>query len=166
MGVVMLLLAWVGGLVLAWLLFADVLERQFNPNRDLVVAPGAAAELTLRRSRGGHYLAPGTINGSPALFLVDTGATLVSVPAHLGPALGLAPGARAQVRTANGIVTVRQTEIDELAIGPFLLRGVRAHLNPGMRGDEVLLGMSALGRFEFIHRQDGLTLRPATPAGG
>jgi aspartyl protease family protein len=99
------------------------------------------------------------INGQPVRFLLDTGATQVSVPAHLGPVLGLQPGAPASVMTANGSVTVRQTRIDQLVVGPFELRNVGSHLNPGMRSDEVLLGMSVLRHLEFIQRGDTLTLR-------
>ena len=145
-------------LALGWVSFDAAIERREDPNRNLVVAPGAS-ELVLKRNRAGHYLLPGLINGQPVRFLLDTGATQVSVPAHLGPALGLQPGASASVMTANGSVTVRQTRIDRLVVGPFELRNVGSHLNPGMRGDEVLLGMSALRHLEFVQRGDTLTLR-------
>ena len=140
-----------------WIIFDGILEDRENPNRNLMVAPGAT-ELTLKRNRAGHYLAPGTINGKDVRFLLDTGATLVSIPAHLGPDLGLKPGLRAQVITANGTVTVRQTVIDELTLGPFVVQQVQSHLNPGMRDDEVLLGMSVLKHLEFTQRGDTLTL--------
>jgi len=96
----------------------------------------------LKRSRDGHYVFPGTINGRPVSFLLDTGATLVSVPAHLAGTLGLKPGAYQQSVTANGTVATRATRVEALAFGPFDLRDVPASLNPGMAGDQVLLGMS------------------------
>ncbi|PKO62837.1 MAG: TIGR02281 family clan AA aspartic protease, partial [Betaproteobacteria bacterium HGW-Betaproteobacteria-17] len=46
-----------------------------------------------------------------------------------------------------------------LAFGPFDLRGVPASLNPGMGGDQVLLGMSVLKHLEFTQRGDTLILR-------
>jgi len=157
----MIALAWLVALGLLWVGFDDYLERRDNPNRDLRVEAGASAELVLKRNRAGHYVAPGTINGLPVVFLIDTGATLVSVPAHLGATLGLAPGAPQQVLTANGTVTVRATVIDELGLGPFRVAGVRGHLNPGMRNDDqILLGMSVLGQLEFTQRGDTLILRP------
>lgn len=155
----MIALAWLAALVLLWLVFEDYLDRHENPNRDLRVEAGAA-ELVLKRNRFGHYVAPGTINGRPVTFLLDTGATHVSVPAHLGPQLGLAPGAPMQVMTANGAVTVRATVIDELGLGPFRVANVRSHLNPGFRDDQVLLGMSVLKHLEFTQRGDTLILRP------
>ncbi|MCA1791630.1 MAG: DnaJ domain-containing protein, partial [Thioalkalivibrio sp.] len=87
-------MAWVGAFALMWWLFDDYLDRREFPNRDLVVEQGAANELVLRRNHVGHYLAPGTINGQPVVFLLDTGATQVSVPAHLADRLDLHAGSR------------------------------------------------------------------------
>jgi aspartyl protease family protein len=106
---------------------------------------------------------PGLINGQPVRFLLDTGATHTSVPAHLAQSLGLRPGAPSTASTANGTVTVRATRIDALDIGPFRFAGAPAHLNPGMRDDDVLLGMSVLKHLEFTQRGDVLVLRK--PAG-
>jgi len=57
--------------------------------------------VVLKRSHDGHYIFPGTINGRPVSFLLDTGATLVSVPAHRAEELGLAAGAHQQSVTAT-----------------------------------------------------------------
>lgn len=155
-------MSWLASIALLgvlWLAFDGYLDRVNNPNRNLSVQPGQT-ELVLKRNRAGHYVAPGTINGQPVTFLVDTGATQVSVPAHLADTLGLAAGAPAQVITANGAVTVRATNIGELGLGPFLVRNVPGHLNPGFRQDEILLGMSLLRHLEFTQRGDTLILRP------
>jgi aspartyl protease family protein len=141
-----------------YLYFENSLQARNHPNRALQVAPGG--ELVLKRSRDGHYVFPGTINGRPVSFLLDTGATLVSVPAHLAGELDLEAGARQRSVTANGTVATRATRVDALAFGPFVLRGVPASLNPGMAGDQVLLGMSVLKHLEFTQRGDTLILRP------
>ena len=91
--------------------------------------------------------------------MLDTGATNVSIPSALGPSLGLTPGRQAWVQTANGRLRVAQTSIDELQIGGIVLRNVSAHLNPGMMGNEILLGMSALKQVEFAQRGEQLILR-------
>jgi len=142
---------------LFYLYFENSLQARTHPNRALQIAPGG--ELVLKRSHDGHYVFPGTINGEPVTFLLDTGATLVSVPAHLGDELGLKPGARQQAITANGTVTTRATRIDALAFGPFEIREVPASLNPGMRRSQVLLGMSVLKHLEFTQRGDTLIVR-------
>jgi aspartyl protease family protein len=163
LGCGMIAAAWLVLLGLLYMLFADELDRQFNPNRHL--SPHAtedATELVLQRNRAGHYVAPGAINGRSVVFLLDTGASVVSVPAHQAAALDLVPGAPQRVITANGEVSVRATRIEALSLGPFRLHNVRAHLNPGLSGDAVLLGMSALRQLEFTQRGDTLILRAMT----
>lgn len=140
-----------------YLYFENTLQARNEPNRYLQIAPGS--ELVLKRSSDGHYVFPGMINGRPVSFLLDTGATLVSIPAELADSLRLYAGAPQQSITANGTVQTRATRIDTLAFGPFVLRGVPASLNPGMAGDQVLLGMSVLKHLEFTQRGDTLVLR-------
>lgn len=142
---------------LFYLYFENSLQARYNPNRQLQIAPGT--ELVLKRSSDGHYVFPGAINGRPVTFLLDTGATLVSVPAHLAGELGLTAGAPQHSITANGTVVTRATRLNRLAFGPFDLRDVPASLNPGMTGDQVLLGMSVLKHLEFTQRGDTLVLR-------
>jgi len=164
LGVALLTVAWIAAFTLMWFLFEGYLERRDYPNRSLTIEPGAASEWVLRRNPAGHYLAPGTINGQPVVFLFDTGATQVSVPAHLGESLGLPQGMRGRALTANGPVDVWQTRIRELGLGPFVLRNVPGHLNPGMsanpgsNNDQVLLGMSVLRHLDFAQRGDELIL--------
>lgn len=140
-----------------YLFFENSLQARNNPNQQLQIAPGT--ELVLKRSGDGHYIFPGTINGQAVSFLLDTGATLVSVPAHLAGELSLTAGAHQQSITANGTVATRSTRLNALAFGPFDLRDVPASINPGMGGDQVLLGMSVLKHLEFTQRGDTLILR-------
>lgn len=154
-------MAWLASLSLLgvlYLFFDSSLQARNNPNRQLQIAPGA--ELVLQRGRSGHYVFPGEINGRPVTFLLDTGATLVSVPAHLAKELGLEAGAYQQSVTANGTVDTCATQIGVLTFGPFTLSGVRASLNPGMTDDQILLGMSVLKQLEFTQHGDTLVLRP------
>ncbi|MFN7088178.1 MAG: TIGR02281 family clan AA aspartic protease [Burkholderiales bacterium] len=155
MGLVASLLL-LGGL---WLVFGQVIDARDNPNRHLAVAPGEV--LVLKRGAHGHYIFPGEINGRPVTFLLDTGATLVSVPARLADELGLKAGAYQNSITANGTVTTRATRIARLAFGPFVVNDVPASLNPGMQDNRILLGMSVLKHLEFTQRGDTLELRAA-----
>ena len=157
-----ILTAWIALLILLTLLAQYGLNDAHNPNRHLTVTPGADGlrEVKLVRNRYGHYLTPGEINGRPALFMLDTGATEVVIPAALETTLGLTRGRPSQARTANGAITVYRTTLDTLRIGPLTLHNVRASLNPNMRAnDEILLGMSALKHLELIARDGLLTLR-------
>ena len=156
----MIVLAWVLALGLLTVFFDELLGWRENPNQRLQSSvEGGVREVVLQQNFQGHYVAPGTINGHPVVFLLDTGATTVSVPATLGPRLGLPPGPAHPVSTANGTITVHATQIDDLGLGSIRLHGVRAHLNPRMDGDVVLLGMSAMGQLELVQRDETLTLR-------
>ena len=157
----MLVVGWVLGLAALTWYFAAYERRQLNPN-ELASATAAAdggLEVTLQRNAQGHYVASGTVNGVPATFLLDTGATHVSVPAALARRAGLKRGASGTSITANGTVRVHFTRIESIEFAGIALRDVRASINPGMHGDFVLLGMSALERLEFAQRGNGLILR-------
>lgn len=150
--------AWLLALGLMYLLFRDVEAEREHPNRNLRLA-SEASELVLQRNAYGHYLAEGLINGRPVTFLLDTGATVVSVPAHLASALKLEAGPSSLASTANGTVRVYATRINTLNLGPFELNNVRASINPGMAEHEILLGMSVLKQLEFTQRGEQLILR-------
>ena len=114
--------------------------------------------MRLASSRQGHYLLNGQINGQGVTFLLDTGATQVAVPEALAARLALERGAPITLSTANGRATGWRTRLDQLQLGDIRLSGVA----PGMDGDEVLLGMSALKQLEFTQRDGTLVLRQNT----
>lgn len=160
MGQGMMIVAFVLAIGLLTMFFADVQDSQRNPNQAPTSAfAGNAVEVFLQRNRQGHYVVTGTINGEPAEFLLDTGATDVVIPAELAGRLNLVRGTPGRAMTANGPVTVYSTTIDRLTIGDIELTDVRASINPGMSGISILLGMSALKHIEFVQRGDQLTLR-------
>ncbi len=153
----MLTIMWIIVLVGLSAYFGSREYQKYNPNQSL--STSGKGEVTLLRNRYNHYVASGFINGKPVVFLLDTGATDVAVPAHLARRLGLQPGIRRQALTANGIVEVRDTTLDSLQLGSITLADVRASINPGMLGDEILLGMSALKDLDFTQSGAKLTLR-------
>lgn len=152
--------AWLLLLVLLSVFFSQWLERQANPNQQLraVIDQGGASAVVLKRNRAGHYLAPGDINGVAVTFLLDTGATYVAVPQSVADKAGLKRGPVTQSMTANGVASSWLTEIDEVRLGPIVLRGVRATILPGMPGDEVLLGMSFLKHLKLEQQGDSLRI--------
>ena len=154
-------IAWVFGLGLLVFVFQDVLDEQYNPNQEpqISLRSNGQAEVTLQQNRQGHYVTNGAINGAEVTFLLDTGATQVSIPAHIAEQLSLKAGSKQRVQTANGSITVYQTKINELRIGNIYLYNVAAHINPSMDSDEILLGMSALKRVEFRQIGKKLILR-------
>ena len=152
--------AWIVVLAIATLYFDRFLDKQHNPNQNLqTVASEGVREISLLRNRQGHYLASGRINGSKVRFLLDTGATDVSIPERVASRLGLSRGPEVEVMTANGSIPVYMTVLDEIRIDEIELRNIRASINPYMDADEILLGMSFLKHLEFTQRGEQLILR-------
>lgn len=157
----MQVLAWVAVMALLTLHFGDVLDRQRNPNRDVTgeVTEEGVRQLALRRNKMGHYVTPGTINGREVVFLLDTGATGVAIPAAIAQSLSLTQGRPMLTSTANGTARSFQTRLAEVRIGDIRLNQVEAAISPGLKMNEVLLGMSFLKHIEFTQRGNTLTLR-------
>jgi aspartyl protease family protein len=157
----MLIGGWVLGLLLLVLLFGKVLDHNRNPNRSVAgaVTESGVREVVLERNRSGHYLAGGRIDGQAVEFLLDTGASDVSVPEEVARRLGLKYGAPLLYSTANGNITAYNTRLPSLSIGTIELHDVRASINPHMGGETILLGMSFLKHLEFTQRGDTLIIR-------
>lgn len=159
-GRVFLILAWAAGLFLATRFFGQWEQRQENPNKVVSSVHGEDyIEVQLAGNGKGHFVADGQINGQPVHFLLDTGATDVAIPESLATRLGLERGAPVTLSTANGRAEGYRTRLDALQLGDILLRDVRALVVPGLGGEQVLLGMSALKRLEFTLRSGTLLLR-------
>lgn len=157
----MLIISFVLGLIILSYFFQGQLQRQINPNQNprMMELDSGIREVVLRQNRQGHYVASGTINDVPVVFLLDTGATDVAIPESVASAAGLERGSASRASTANGTVTVYSTRVTELAIGNIVLEGVNASITPSMGGNTILLGMSALRQIEFSQRGEVLTLR-------
>ena len=154
-------------IALLWLLVlggGTLLANQWINGREaskltvLSGANGIAPKLIVRADRYGQYELTGSANGQNVEFLLDTGATEISIPVNVANRLNLIRGRGYPVSTANGQVTVYSTQLDTVSIGPFMLKNVSAHINPGMNGNVALLGMSFLRHFEMIQRSGELTI--------
>ena len=159
-GATMYVLASIVLLALLTFLFSDAMERQRNPNSnpDSQNLSDSKKSIILRRNRSGHYVFDGKVNDQPAEFLVDTGATAVSVSESFARRLGLPKGKTMQAVTANGLTIAYATRIDRLAAGEIEEFDVAASIVPNLPGDQILLGMSFLKRLDFSQRGDTLVL--------
>lgn len=154
-------IAWFIAFALLVFVFQEVLKNQWNPNTqpNSTLDSNGKAEVKLSQNKQGHYLTTGSINGNEVTFLLDTGATNVSIPLPIANQLGLKKYGSHIAQTANGSVKVFQTVINRLSIGNIYLFNVDASINPGIRSNEILLGMSALKQVEFSQSGQQLTLR-------
>ena len=102
----MLVLAWGIGILVATKFFADWEQSRFNPNKQPVsLVRGEHIEVLLEGNAQGHFVASGRINGEAVVFLLDTGATDVAIPAEVAGKLELERGAPILLQTANGQTT-------------------------------------------------------------
>jgi aspartyl protease family protein len=141
--------------------FSNWLERERNPNQQVTtqIQQNGVREVILQRNRYGHYNVTGEINGYRVEFLLDTGATNISVPEHIAERIGLKRLYETQFYTANGIAKGYGTKIDRVGIGDITLNDLNASINPNVSDDIILLGMAFLKRIEFTQRGDTLVLR-------
>jgi aspartyl protease family protein len=118
------------------------------------------ASVTLVSDNSGHVITTGSINGATMRFLVDTGATLVSMSAEDARRAGInyLAGQRGQAQTANGIATVYKVKLDSVKVGDITLRDIDAIVHDGAALPVVLLGMSFLGRLDMRREGDTITL--------
>jgi aspartyl protease family protein len=156
----MVILGWILVLGLLTLFFSDYLDKQHNPNQNLALnQTGINKEIELQRNRYGHYVANGTINNQAVVFILDTGATDISIPEKIAQRLNLKAGLKIPVSTANGEITVYATKLKRVGLGPIELHNISANINPYFKGDEILLGMSFLKHLHFSQEGDKLLIR-------
>ncbi len=160
-GSVMMIVIWVAVLAGMVTFFGYLLDKIYNPNQHLVgrIDSSGSREVTLIRSHSGHYVTSGAINGHPVVFLLDTGATDVSIPKPVADRLKLKKGIAINAHTANGAITVHTTRLHTVSVGNVTLQNITANINPYMAGEEILLGMSFLKHLELVQRGKTLTLR-------
>lgn len=160
LGLSFIIAMWLLIFALVFFLFDNLLEDDYNPNQNVITEhKSTTKEVTLQRNRYGHYVTEGQINGQVLTFLLDTGASDISIPDKIAKKLRLKYGQERQYQTANGVITGYLTMLDTVKIGDIELNNVRASINPKMSNDEILLGMSFLKHIEFTQRGDTLILR-------
>jgi len=116
----------------------------------------AVRTLVYRTDARGHVALTAIVNGAPVRFLVDTGASRVTLTAEDARAAGIDPGGlvfNQRSQTANGLareapVTLREIRIDRLSID-----NVPAAVNENLTVS--LLGMSFLKRLKSFEMREG-----------
>lgn len=116
-------------------------------------------EIVLAAGKNGHFRTIGQINGKSVEFMVDTGASVVSLGQVEADRLGLdyKHGVAGMARTANGTVPLRIIVLNSVRIGDVEIANVEAAVHPGSIG-VVLLGNSFLTRFQMRRENDVLRL--------
>ena len=134
-----------------------VLQRGLHYRNAEIGASGRGRVLVAADTRG-HFYIEGAVNRVPVRFLVDTGATMVSLPQRDADRLGIdyRAGRRGSSHTANGIATVYLVKLDAIRIGEIELNNIDALVHEGPGLEQALLGMSFLNRVSM--QRDGATM--------
>lgn len=154
-------------LALAAILVTVVLQlSRFDPRIDIAVPEMGLPEQIVEGGEtrvplapDGHFWLKAEVNGEPAAFLVDTGATLTAVSSPLAERADLQPrrgGIPVRINTANGQIAAKLTSIDELRFGNVAARGLDAVIAPNL-GETNVIGMNFLSRLASW-RVEGRTL--------
>ena len=119
--------------------------------------PEGGGAVTLTADGRGHFVTGGIVNGASVRFLVDTGATMVSLGASDAARAGVdfRRGEPVMTMTANGPAQAFKTRISSLKIGEIAIADVEALVH-AYDMPIALLGMSFLNRMEM--RRDGQTM--------
>ena len=119
----------------------------------------SGSRIVLTSDSGGHFFTAGAINGKAVRFVVDTGATTISMGQDDADRIGLdyKSGKRGLVATANGAVPAYRVSLSSVRIGEVLVYNVDATVLPAPLS-HVLLGNSFLNRFEMRRDNDRMTL--------
>ena len=123
------------------------------------ISEGKGNRIVLPASGGGHFTTPGFINGKPVQFVVDTGATMVSIGSGDATRLGInyTAGQRVQMNTANGTSVGYLVQLDSIRINDVQLFGLQAVVTTQPM-PVVLLGNSFLSRFSMRRDSDQMVL--------
>lgn len=108
----------------------------------------------------GHFVTMGAINGTSVRFLVDTGASMVSLGAAEAKRLGLDgnQGEQGVAQTANGQASVSRVKLNTVRVGDITLHNVDALIHKSDM-PVALLGMSFLNRMEIQQDGSSMTLK-------
>ncbi|BAW80218.1 A32 family peptidase [Candidatus Nitrosoglobus terrae] len=119
-------------------------------------APEIPDQIILNTTRkGNHHLVQVAVQGPNyasvgVSLLVDTGASLVVLPASIIPRLGFSSGQleNQKIQTANGLLDASIGQLNSLKIGAAIIYGVNAaFIADNLLGANGLLGMNVLGRY-------------------
>ncbi len=120
-------------------------------------APLVTNTLSLRARPDGHVLVNAFVNGVQIPFIVDTGATLVSLTQADAIRAGVAGGLSYSLRTmtANGIAMAAPITLQQIRIGELEVADVNASVMH-TPGGVSLLGQSFLNRLQGYEMRDGM----------
>ncbi len=159
------------GMIAAWIIIFAVVLTAFSYRQeirsvfqrvsgDVMGRPRQSAEggnLRIGMAADGHYWVEGTIDGTEARFLIDSGATVTALSSETARAAGIEPDRQRMpiiMQTANGPVEAQRAIVTELVVGSIRMRDVPVVIAPQF-GKINVIGMNMLSRLKSWQVRDG-----------
>ncbi len=123
--------------------------------------PVAGKTVTIAPDRGGMYEVNGSINDFQVNFLVDTGATSVSMNSNHARRIGIdykMQGREGLSETASGLSKIYIVNLDTVMVGGIKVHDVKAAVHDGDFPRIILLGNTFLSRVKMIREGEMLLL--------
>lgn len=120
---------------------------------------GSRPSVTLAADPAGHFVTAGSINGTSVMFLLDTGASSVVLPAGEAGRMGIdyKSGQKVAASTANGVIPAWRVTLNTVRVGDISLTQVEGLVVESSM-PAVLLGMSFLNRTDMKREGQVMTL--------
>jgi aspartyl protease family protein len=124
------------------------------------VTEAVNSPVSLYADQAGHFFGNLTINGGSFKYVVDTGATNVTMNSSDAEAakIDYKQGRKVNMATANGVVPAFTVSLNTLKIGTIILNNVDATVIEGSSPPFILLGMSAQNRLNIRRENSIMTL--------
>ncbi len=114
--------------------------------------PTTGEKLIIVPDSGGMYSLNGSINRFPVSFVIDTGASAVSMNSNIAKRLGIdykLTGKKVISYTASGKDEIYIVNLNRVRVGNIELRNIRGVVHEGDFPVTALLGMSFLGKLDM-----------------
>lgn len=116
--------------------------------------------VSLYADQAGHFFGDMSVNGAILKYLVDTGATSVTMNSNDAKSakINYATGQKVNMATANGIVPAYKVNLNTVKLGTIILNNIDATIIDGDSPPFVLLGMSAQNKLNIKRENAIMTL--------
>lgn len=115
----------------------------------------------IRGNAAGHFYTAGQVNNRQVTFMVDTGASTVTMNSSDATGLGIdfKSGAPVNVSTASGVVRGYRVRLNRVVVGTISVPNVDAVVIEGSYPTDILLGNSYLSRVDMRVENNILVLQ-------
>lgn len=145
------ILIWLGLGALCFSLFTWVSAPK-------VTMTGNTVEVVIPKAQDGHHYIDGVLNGKSIRFLIDTGASYVSIGGNIATELGLLSGKPTKFQTANGTVIGQLFDEQYLNVSGLAVPALTVGVMPNAP-NTALLGQNFLRHVELLQVDNKLVLR-------